>query len=98
MLIRTIYVNQKLSGDVETVIAEVTDVFYASNGRRLWGYQMKYKYHLDGKDYFEKTALQDDEVSTIHVGDCIEVIVSLDDKNVQKWNASKGSFKCPNHH
>ncbi len=29
------------------------------------------------------------ELDIIHVGDCIEIIVSLDNKKVQKWNKSK---------
>jgi hypothetical protein len=94
MLYRTVYVNKKLSQNTETVIAEVIDIYSANHGRRLWGYEMKYKYFLHDREYVNYEAIQKNEIDKINVGDCIEVIVSLDDNKVQKWNKSKGTFKC----
>lgn len=95
MIGRTLYINQKLSNKTITIVAEVIDVYRANHGQRLWGYEIKYKYFFNGKEFIKFVAIQKNELEKVQIGDCIEVIVSLEDKNVQKWNKSKGSFKCP---
>jgi len=94
MTCRTIYINQKLSKNTEIVVAEVIDIYQSHNGLRLWGYEMKYKYLFRGNEVIKHTTIQKNEIDRIHIGDCIEVIVSLDDVKVQKWNKSKGTFTC----
>lgn len=94
MICRTLYINQKLSEETEIITAEVIDIYQSHNGLRLWGYEMKYKYLFRGNEVIKNTAIQKNEIDKIHIGDCIEVIVSLDDDKVQKWNKSKGTFKC----
>ena len=44
---------------------------------------------------YKDVAIQKNEMDKVQIGDCIEVIISLEDENVQKWNKSKGPFKCP---
>ena len=95
MIGRTLYINQKLSNKTITIVAEVIDVYRANHGQRLWGYEIKYKYFFNGKEFIKFVAIQKNELEKVQIGDCIEVIVSLEDENVQKWNKSKGSFKCP---
>ena len=55
---------------------------------------MKYKFYINDKEYVWKHSVQNNELDKIHIGDCIEIIVSLDNTKVQKWNKSKGTFKC----
>ncbi len=94
MLSRTLYINKKLTGDTEIVVAEVIDVYKANHGQRLWGYEMKYKYKHLGSEIIRNTAIQKNEMEKIKIGDCIEIVISLEDSNVQKWNKLKGAFKC----
>lgn len=94
MICRTLYINQKLSEDTEIVTAEVIDIYQSHNGLRLWGYEMKYKYVFRGNEFVKNAAIQKNEIDKINIGDCIEVIVSMDDDKVQKWNKLKGTFKC----
>jgi hypothetical protein len=94
MICRSLYVNQKLSENTETVMAEVIDIYWSNHGQRLWGYEMKYKYEFRGREVIQNAAIQKNEIDKIHIGDCIEVIISLDDDKVRKWNKSKGTFKC----
>lgn len=95
MIGRTLYINKKLSNNTITIVAEVIDLYKANHGQRLWGYEMKYKYIINGKEFIKDVAIQKNEMDKVQIGDCIEVIVSLEDENVQKWNKSKGPFKCP---
>ncbi len=94
MLHNTLYRNKKLSTNTEIVVAKIVDIYQVNNGLRLWGYEMKYQFYLNNNEYVWRHSVQKNELDLIHIGDCIEVIVSLDDKKVQKWNKSKGSFKC----
>lgn len=91
---RTLYINQKLSANTETVTAEIIDIYWGNKGRGLWGYKMTYKFYLRGNEFIRRVRIQDNERKGLHIGDCIEVVVSMDDNNVQEWNKSKGSFKC----
>lgn len=36
-----------------------------------------------------------DNLNQYHVGDCIELTINLENKEIFKWNELKGSFKCP---
>lgn len=94
MICRTLYINQKLSKETVIITARVIDIYQSNNGLRLWGYKMKYKYVFRGNELINNTSIQKNEIDKIQIGDCIEIIVSLDDDKVQKWNKSKGSFKC----
>lgn len=35
-----------------------------------------------------------DNPKQYQIGDCIEVLIGLEDENIYKWNKSKGTFKC----
>jgi hypothetical protein len=36
-----------------------------------------------------------DNLNQYHVGDCIELTINSENKEIFKWNELKGSFKCP---
>ncbi len=94
MLFRTLYINEKLSANTVLITAEVIDIRWRVKGTRIRGYVMDYRYYINGNEFNETTGIQRNERDKINVGDCIEVIVSLEDINVQRWNKSKGAFKC----
>lgn len=94
MIYTTIYRNKKLSKNTEVVCAEIIDIYQVNKGKMIWRYEMKYKFYINYKEYVWIHSVQNNELDKIHIGDCIEIIVSLDDTKVQKWNKSKGTFKC----
>lgn len=94
MIYTTIYRNKKLSKNTEVVCAEIIDIYQVNKGKMIWRYEMKYKFYINDKEYVWKHSVQNNELDKIHIGDCIEIIVSLDNTKVQKWNKSKGTFKC----
>ena len=87
------YANEKLSRNTEVFTAEVIDIFL----RHPWStsYEMHYRYYDNGKEKIKSTYLEDDEKPYVHIGDCIEIIVSREDNKIQEWNRSKGTFRCP---
>ena len=94
MICTTLYRNNKLSTNTDVVAAKIIDINQVHNGIGLWGYEMKYTFYLNDKMYTGTHSIQKKELDIIHVGDCIEIIVSLDNKKVQKWNKSKGLLNC----
>lgn len=94
MIYTTIYRNKKLSKNTEVVCAEIIDIYQVNKGKMIWRYEMKYKFYINYKEYVWIHSVQNNELDKIHIGDCIEIIVSLDNTKVQKWNKSKGTFKC----
>src|SRR5574344_72686 len=93
MTYRTIYYNKLISRNTEVFTAEVIDIFL----RHPWStsYEMKYRYYDRGKEKTHDTYLENDEKPYVHVGDCIEIIVSREDNKIQDWDRSKGAFRCP---
>lgn len=93
----TIYRNKKLSTNTTIVVAEITDIYKKRTGRgyRMWRYQIKYQFYLNDTIYTGGFGLFKNERGMVNIGDCIEVLVSLDNIRVQEWNKEKGSFKCP---
>jgi hypothetical protein len=93
MIFRSRYINEKLSRNTEVFTAEVIDIFL----RHPWStsYEMKYRYYDRGKEKTHDTYLENDEKPYVHVGDCIEIIVSREDNKIQDWDRSKGAFRCP---
>ena len=94
MTCTTLYRNKKLSTNTDVVVAKIIDINQVHNGIGLWGYEMKYQFYLYDKMYTGTHSIQKKEIDIIHIGDCIEIIVSLDNVKVQKWNKSKGFFNC----
>lgn len=94
MICTTLYRNKKLSTNTDVVVAKIIDINQVHNGIGLWGYEMKYQFYLYDKMYTGTHSIQKKELDIIHIGDCIEIIVSLDNVKVQKWNKSKVFFNC----
>ena len=95
-----IYDNNKLEhGRTELVCAEIIDVGIRTPGglgvKNEVGY-IKFRYYIENREFTQFTSSFQIKkyINRYHVGDCIEVLVSLENKNVWRWNESKGSFKC----
>lgn len=95
-----IYDNNKLEhGRTELVCAEIIDVGIRTPGglgvKNEVGY-IKFRYYINGEEiiHFIESFDIKHNITLYHVGDCVEVLVSLENKNVWRWNESKGSFKC----
>ena len=86
-------------GNVEIVNAEIIDVGMRTpsglGARSSVGY-IKYKYYIENKMFIRhsESFYISNNIENFHIGDCIEVVVSLDDEDVYQWNKSKGTFKC----
>lgn len=85
--------------DTEIVAAEILDVGIRRRGgvgvKPKIGY-IKFRYFIKEKEviHFTSSSYIRDNIEQYRIGDCIEVLVSLENKNVWKWNKEKGSFKC----
>lgn len=93
----TIYRNKKLSTNTAIVVAEITDIYKSCEGIGYgnWRYHITYQFYLNDTLYTGSDRLFENEREKVNIGDCIEVLVSLDNIRVQEWNKEKGSFKCP---
>lgn len=98
--IRTIDIGYKLENDnTEIVAAKIIDVGIRRRGgigvKTKIGY-IKFRYSINGKEvtHFSDSFHIRDNIEQYRIGDCIELLVSLENENVYKWNESKGSFKC----
>ncbi|MDR1671620.1 MAG: DUF3592 domain-containing protein [Alistipes sp.] len=86
-------------GDTEVVVAKIIDVGIKKRAGRGYrgktGY-MKFRYSIKGKEVtrFISSSEIRDHMECYRIGDCIEVLVSLENENFIKWNEAKGSFKC----
>ena len=98
--IRTIYTKYRLEdGKTEIVVAEIIDVGTRRRGglgaKPKIGY-IKFRYFIKGKEviHSSESFRIRDNIEQYCIGDCIELLVSLENKNVYKWNELKGTFKC----
>lgn len=93
------YRNSKLAyGKTEIVTAQIIDVGTRwRGGTRLSkkGY-IKFVYFVNGNKVINSidSFYILDNLEQYQIGDCIELLVSLENENVYKWNESKGTFKC----
>lgn len=95
--VRTIYTKYKLdNGKTEIVFAEIIDAGIRTRGglgaKPKIGY-IKFRYFIRGKEMI-RFCEPIDNPKQYQIGDCIEVLISLEDENIYKWNKSKGTFKC----
>ena len=98
--INTIYTEHKLDNKRSEIIsAEIIDVGIRTRGgfgvKPKVGY-IKFRYFIQGKEiiqFYESFHIRDD-IENYRIGDCIELLISLEDENIYKWNKSKGTFKC----
>lgn len=95
--VRTIYTKHKLeNGKTEIVFAEIIDAGIRTRGglgaKPKIGY-VKFRYFIKGKEVIHFCEPIDNP-KQYQIGDCIEVLISLEDENIYKWNKSKGTFKC----
>ena len=84
-------------GKTKVVYAEIIDVGIKNRpglGLHTIGY-IKFRYEIDCKEIVqEATSFQImHNLELYHIGDCIEVLVSLDG-HFFEWNESTGTFKC----
>lgn len=99
LIIGRTYRNSKLThGKTETVTAKIIDVGTRwRGGTRLSkkGY-IKFVYFINGNKVINSIDSFHirDNIEQYRIGDCIELLVSLENENVYKWNKSKGTFKC----
>lgn len=96
--VRTIYTKHKLeNGKTEIVFAEIIDAGIRTRGglgaKPKIGY-IKFRYFIKGKEVIHFCEPIDNP-KQYQIGDCIEVLISLEDENIYKWNESKGTFRCP---
>lgn len=84
------YEVKMLSGNTESVVAEVIEIW---PDRKGWN--LRYKYFFNGKECVGTDGISKEEYTFLNVGDCIEVKVSLIDEKVVRWNREKGKFQCP---
>lgn len=91
----TFYKNHILeNGETIIVIANIEEVHKRSENRRIIMPQMKCVYYLNNKKHVVWISLSQEMWDSICVGDCIELIVSLEDEHIYQWNKEKGIFKC----
>ena len=95
-----LYRSNKLEIEKTNIVtAQIVEVGTRwSGGTRLSkkGY-IKFQYKAnDGKVSGTLESLHiRDNLNQYHVGDCIELIINSENKEIFKWNELKGSFKCP---
>lgn len=98
--INTIYTKYQFeNGKTKIVFAEIIDVGTKTRGglgvKPKIGY-IKFRYFIKGKEviHFSESFHIRDNIEQYRIGDCIELLISLEDENIYKWNKSKGTFKC----
>ena len=98
--INTIYTKHKLEyGETEIVFAEIIDAGIRTPGglgvKSKVGY-IRFRYFNRDKEVIRSTESFEirDNIEQYRVGYCIELLISLEDENIYKWNKSKGTFKC----
>ena len=94
----TYYRHYRLSkSPTATVTAVITDVYMQPQGGvgyRTPRSQFTCKYTFNGIEYQQSFYFPKEKWEQIHIGDCVEVKISLENKHIFKWNQSKGTFKC----
>ena len=53
---------------------------------------MRYRFYLNNKEYFGSNDLTSDEYKRMQAGDSVEIVVSLKDPKIQRWNKARGTF------
>ena len=98
--IHTMYDKHYLEdGQTEIICAEIIDVGVRHRGglgvKNKVGY-IKFRYFIRGEEFISSSESFEirENIKQYRVGDCIELIVSLEKKNIKRWNESKGTFKC----
>ena len=98
LLIRGVRTHKLKYGKTKVVYAEIIDVGITKQaGRRASKIAyIKFRYNLNGKEatHFLHFFQLEETLEQYHIGDCIEVLVSLENENFWRWNESKGTFKC----
>ena len=99
-IFNSMYTKYKLDNQkTEIVSAEIIDVGIRTRGglgvKPKIGY-IKFRYFIKGKEiihYSESFNIRDN-IEQYQIGDCIELLISLEDERIYQWNKSKGTFKC----
>ena len=90
--------NDKLTkGKTMNINAEIIDIHIKTPGGvglKVSYPELRCKYYFEGKEYLHWIRFSKEQWTNVHIGDCIELIVSLDNENIYKWNKEKGTFKC----
>lgn len=86
------------NGETRMVTARITEVGTRRKGGRGWGETgyIKCEYFINKKKYSRSlTSLYvRDNIEQYRIGECILLLVSLEDESVYDWDDKKGSFKC----
>lgn len=86
-------------GKTEVVEAKIIDVGIRSRGGRGMkapiGY-VRFRYIVNGKEITHSTGSVyiRENIERYRIGECIEVLVSLENKNIFRWNMDSYSFRC----
>lgn len=96
----SMYTKHKLENQkTEIVSAEIIDVGIRTRGglgvKPKIGY-IKFRYFIKGKEiiHFSESFHIRDNIEQYRIGDCIELLISLEDERNYQWNKTKGTFKC----
>lgn len=96
----SMYTKHKLENQkTEIVSAEIIDVGIRTRGglgvKPKIGY-IKFRYFIKGKEiiHFSESFHIRDNIEQFRIGDCIELLISLEDERIYQWNKTKGTFKC----
>ena len=89
--------NRLTKGPTTTVTAVIIDVYMRPQGGA--GYrtprsQFTCKYTFNGVEYQQNFDFPKEKWEQIHIGDCVELKNSLQNKHIFEWNQAKGTFKC----
>ncbi|MDD2965240.1 MAG: hypothetical protein PHU33_14925 [Bacteroidales bacterium] len=93
------YRNNKLNDtEIQVLYAKIVDKYRKRNrgtGFDIPSPEIKCKYYIHNKEYLASFEFSEEIWDSVNVGDCIEILVSMDDAHIYKWNKDKGIFKCP---
>jgi hypothetical protein len=86
------------SENTEVVSAKIIDVgtHYRGGTRLRYEGYIKFQYYINGKDIinsYSSISIRD-KINQYHIGDCIELKVSLENEHIYEWNEEKGAFDC----
>ena len=80
-----------------TVFAKITDIYMwapGGGGYRVSRPRLKCEYYLHNLKYIKIFDLSESMWNNVHIGDCIEIKLSLENEHIFEWNREKGTFKC----
>lgn len=84
------YKNEKLNGETIIIIGKVVWIGQSA-GKRVGQCEVKCNYTYKSKNYQRNFECKD---LNVDVGDCVEIIQSLDDDNISDINYKKGRINC----